>query len=64
MNKKDLVLNYLQWLICIYEIIYLIYMNKKDLDLNYLQWLICYKTKPTNLPTITITIYRRFLFFF
>ena len=51
MNKEDLVLNYLKWLIyhktkpiCIYLIyiyIYIyIYMNKEDLALNNLQWLI------------------------
>ena len=49
MYKKDLALNYLQWVICHKtqpnQIIYLVYMYKEDLALNNLQWLICHKTQ-------------------
>ena len=51
MNKSDLALDNLQWLICHktkpnQNPIYLIYIYKEDLALNNQQWLICHKTKP------------------
>ena len=54
MNKEDLALNNLQWLICHKtkpkpNLIYLIYMNKEDLGLNNLEWLIYHKTKPNQI---------------
>ena len=33
---------------CIYQIIYLIYMYKRDLALYNQQWLVFHKTKPSN----------------
>ena len=60
MNKQDLALNKLQWLICHKtqpsqakpnQIIYLIYMYEEDLALNNLQWLICHKTQLSNIYT-------------
>ena len=62
MNKNDLALNNLQWLICHKtkpnqtKPIYLMYMYKNDLALNNLQWLICHRTKPnqTYIPNLVL----------
>ena len=61
MNKSDLVINNLQWLICHKsqpnQIICLIYMYKEDLSLNNLHWLICHKSQPNKTKNNSRQVY-------